>query len=334
MKKKELVGPLLGQILRKVAPKLGATILIEPEWRIVGQITFKNGRRRYFRGSTLDLNPVGASDIAKDKDYAAFFMRQMGYPTVPGKTFFSREHCRAIGSRRGIDAAYRYAAKIGFPVVVKPNSGSQGVGMAKAFTKREFYQAMRFVFARDRVALVQSPLSGRDYRLVVLDRKVISAYERIPLNVVGDGRSTIRQLLTKKQKGFVANGRDTIIRAEDKRIAYNLNRQGLNMRSVLPRGQRVYLLDNANLSSGGDAVDVTETIHPEFKKIATRLTKDMGLRICGVDLMIDGDITERPSTYWILEVNAAPGLDHYVKTGKAQQKIVEEMYLKVLKAMQ
>ena len=183
-------------------------------------------------------------------------MKRMGYPTVPGKTFFSREHCRAIGSRRDIDAAYRYAANIGFPVVVKPNSGSQGVGMAKTYTKREFYQAMRFVFARDRVALVQSPLSGRDYRLVVLDRKVISAYERIPLNVIGDGRSTIRQLLTKKQKGFVASGRDTIIKAEDKRISYNLKRQGLRMRSVLSQGQRVHLLDNANLSSGGDAVDV------------------------------------------------------------------------------
>ena len=334
MKKKELVGPLLGQILCKIAPKIGATIFIEPKWRVVGQITFKNGRRRYFRGSTLDLNPVGASDIAKDKDYAAFFMKRMGYPTVPGKTFFSANHCRAIRSRRNIDAAYRYATRIGFPVVVKPNSGSQGVGVAKVYTKREFYQAIRFVFSRDRVALVQPPLSGRDYRLVVLDRKIISAYERIPLNVVGDGWSTIRQLLAKKQKGFAATGRDTIIRAEDDRIAHNLKRQGLGMRSVLTRGQRIYLLDNANLSSGGDAVDVTGTIHAGFNKIAVRLTRDMGLRICGVDFIVDGDITRRPSTYWILEVNAAPGLDHYVKTGKAQQKIVEDMYLKVFKAMQ
>jgi D-alanine-D-alanine ligase-like ATP-grasp enzyme len=205
--------------------------------------------------------------------------------------------------------------------------------MAKVYAKREFYRAMRFVFARDRVALVQTPLSGRDYRLVVLDRKVISAYERIPLNVVGDGRSTIRRLLAKKQKEFVATGRDTIIRAEDDRIAHNLKRQGLSMRSVLTRGERAYLLDNANLSSGGDAVDVTETIHAGFKKIAGRLTKDMGLRLCGVDLMVDGDITKKPSAYWVLEVNAAPGLDHYVKTGKAQQKIVEDMYRKVLKAM-
>ena len=334
MKKKKSDGPLLGKIFQKLAPKIGAKIVIEPEWKIVGQIIFKNGRNRYFRGSTLDLNPVGASDLAKDKDYANFFMKRMGYPTVPGKTFFSAEHARAMGSRRNIDAAYRYAVKLGFPVIVKPNSGSQGVGVTKAYTKHDFYRAMRFVFARDRVALVQRPVPGKDYRIVVLDEKIISAYERISLNVVGDGRSTVRQLLTQKQGQFVKSGRDTIIRSEDKRIAENLKQQGLTMRSMIAHGERVYLLDNANLSTGGDAVDVTGVIHPEFRKIAIRLTRDMGLRMCGVDLMVDGDITRTPGRYWVLEVNAAPGLDHYVTTGKAQQKIVEDMYLKVLKAME
>ena len=62
--------------------------------------------------------------------------------------------------------------------------------------------------------------------------------------------------------------------------------------------------------------------------------KYMGLCMCGVDLMVGGGITEKPSTYWVLEVNAAPGLDHYVKTGKSQEKIVEDMYLKVLKALE
>jgi D-alanine-D-alanine ligase-like ATP-grasp enzyme len=222
VKRKKLVGPLLEQMFRKIAPKIGARIVIEPEWKVVGQIIFKNGRKRYFRGSTLDLNPVGASDISKDKDYAAFFMKQMGYATVSGKTFFSTEHCKRIGSRRNIDAAYRYAVSIGLPVIVKPNSGSQGVGVAKVSTKKEFYRAMRFVFKRDRVALVQTAVSGKEYRVVVLDKKVISAYQRIPLNIVGDGKSTVRQLLTKKQKQFVASGRDTIIRAEDARIAENL----------------------------------------------------------------------------------------------------------------
>jgi D-alanine-D-alanine ligase-like ATP-grasp enzyme len=280
------------------------------------------------------LNPVGASDVAKDKDYANFFMKRMGYPTVIGRAFFSNEWSRAIHSRRNIDAAYQYATKMGFPVFVKPNSGSQGVDVAKVHTKLGFYRAMHKVFKRDRVALVQTPVLGKDYRIVVLDKKVISAYERVPLNVLGDGHSTMRQLLTKKQRQFAATGRDTIIRAEDKRIAENLKRQGLTMRSVIRRGERIYLLDNANLSTGGDALDVTAMIHPEFKEIAIRLTRDMGLRFCGVDIITPGDITKKPERYWILEVNAAPGLDHYVKTGKTQEKIVEDMYLTVLKAMQ
>lgn len=334
MKKKRAGGPLLGKIFEKLASKIGATVLVEPEWNVVGQITFKSGRRRYFRASTIDLNPVGASDIAKDKDYANFFMKRMGYRTVHGKTFFSDEHCRAIGSRRNIDAGYRYAAKIKFPVIVKPNSGSQGKDVVKVYTKKDFYRAMRAVFRRDRVALVQTPVSGNDYRIVVLDKRVISAYERVPLNVVGDGASTIRRLLDRKQKQFIRTGRDTIIRKEDKRILANLKRQGMTMHSIIPRGIRIFLLDNANLSTGGDAVDVTDIIHPDFKKVAVRLTYDMGLRLCGVDLMVDGNITDKPDRYWILEVNAAPGLDHYVKTGKAQESIVEEMYLDVLKAMQ
>lgn len=119
---------------------------------------------------------------------------------------------------------------------------------------------------------------------------------------------------------------------DDPRIAAKLKRQGLTFRSVPSRGERVFLLDNANLSSGGDARDVTASVNPAFRDLAVCLTRDMNLRLCGVDLMIDGHIQESPipGTYWVLEINAAPGLDHYAKTGKAQQQIVEELYLKVL----
>ena len=328
------ISPLLGRILKKIAPKIGAKVVLEPKWNIVGQIIFKNGRRRYFRYSSLDLNPLGASEVSRDKDYANFFMAQMGYPTVKGQTFFSKQWGEAIGSQKNIDAGYRYARKIGFPVIVKPNSGSQGVGVSKVYNKREFYKAMRYVFARDRVALVQRALLGNDYRVVVLGGKIISAYQRIPLNIIGNGQSTIRQLLIKKQKDFVGASRDTKIKMDDFRILQKLKQQGLGMRSVPGKHQQIFLLDNANLSSGGDAVDVTQSVHPEFKKVAINLTKDMGLRLCGVDLLISGDITNKPNKYWVLETNAAPGLDHYVLTGKRQQKIVEDMYTKVLKAMQ
>jgi len=331
MKKSEHL--VLAGMLQKLGKKIGARVILEPEWKIAGQIIFKGGKKSYFRYNTLDLNPVGASDIAKDKDYATFFMRKMGYPTVRGKSFFSNEWCEAIGSKRNIHAAYRYAQTLGFPLVVKPNSGTQGTDVALVHNKKDFYRALKQIFKHDRVALVQKQVHGRDYRIVVLDKEIISAYERIPLNVVGDGRSTIQQLLARKARAFVASSRDTRINLKDPRMKNKLRQQGLTLLSKPARGEQIFLLDNANLSSGGDAADVTKSIHPEFKKLAVKLTRDMGLRLCGVDLMVHGDIRKPPKKYWVLEVNAAPGLDHYVKTGKAQQKIVENLYLKVLKSL-
>jgi D-alanine-D-alanine ligase-like ATP-grasp enzyme len=334
VEKKEAL--VLAPMLEKLAARIGAQVLVEPEWRIAGQITFKDGRRSYFRYNTLDLNPVGASDIAKDKDYANFFMASMGYPVVPDtKAFYSDRWATAIRMpRRNIDAAFRHAKKIGFPVIVKPNSGSQGSGVAMVHDRREFYRAMRAIFRDDRVALVQRPVSGKDFRLVVLDNRIVSAYQRIPLNVIGDGRSTISQLLGAKQRGFIAAKRDTQIQMADPRLAAKLAHQGLTLRSVPKRGEQIFLLDNANLSTGGDSVDVTNKVHPGFRRLALEITRDMGLRLCGVDLMVNGDIDAAPSTYWVLEINAAPGLDHYVKTGEAQMKVVEDLYLEVLKHLE
>lgn len=334
MKKPAYPGPLVGKIFRKIAPRIGARVIMEREWNIAGQIVYRSGQKRYFRYSSLDLNTLGASEISKDKDYANFFMKRMGYHTVEGRTFFAPKWAEAIGSTRSTDAAYAYAKKLGFPVIVKPNSGSQGKGVTLAYTRRDFYRAIRRVFKLDRIALVQSPAPGRDYRIVVLDNRVISAYERLPLSITGDGTSTVRALLDTKQRQFLGSSRDTRLRPEDPRIKEKLARQRLALESVPRRGQRVVLLDNANLSAGGDAVDVTDTVHPEFRKLAVALTRDMGLRLCGVDLMIDGDIAKPPAEYRVLEINSAPGLDHYVKTGKTQQKIVEDMYLEVLKHME
>ena len=336
MKKNKKESLVIGKMLRKIAPRIGATVVLEPEWNIVGQITFKNGRRSYFRYNTVDLNPVGASDVAKDKDYANFFMKEMGYPIVPGsETFFSDRWAKAIGlPRRNIDAAYRYAQQLGFPVFVKPNSGSQGSGVSLVRNKREFYKATREVFKQDRVLLIQQAVTGKDYRLEVLDKRIISAYQRIPLNVVGNGKSTISQLLKIKQRQFMASSRDTQIKTGDQRITNKLTHQGLSLRSTPARGQKIYLLDNANLSTGGDSVDVTKKVHPAFKKLAVRLTRDMGLRLCGVDLMVDGDISQKPDRFWVLEINAAPGLDHYSRIGKTQEKIVENLYLEVLRHLE
>ncbi len=331
-KRRKKESLILGALLKRLGREIGATVLVEPEWGVVGQITFKNGRKSYFRYNTVDLNPVGASDIAKDKDYAAFFMKKMGYPTPTGRAFYSNDWASAIDSKQNLSAALSYAKKLGYPLIVKPNSGSQGTAVSLVYSEAQLRRALTLVFKNDRVALVQKRVTGRDYRIVVLDGKVISGYERIPLCVTGDGRSSIRQLLSKKQKQFVAEKRDTLIKINDPRIPAKLKLQGSTLKSVPKVGQRVYLLDNANLSTGGDAVDVTDSIHPRFAKIASKLTRDMGLRLCGVDIMT-ADITQKPIRYCVLEINAGPGLDHYVKSGAKQKQLVESMYREVLRSL-
>jgi D-alanine-D-alanine ligase-like ATP-grasp enzyme len=321
-------------ILKRLADRAGVKINIEPRYGYAGQVITKSGAKRYFRGTALDINPLGASDIAKDKDYAAYFLTSMGYPVPEGQAFFSPDWAETIGRRRnGIDAGYAYARKLGFPVIVKPNSLSQGSGVTKVHTKREYYQAVRRICRKDRVFLVQRIITGRDYRVVVLDGKVISAYERLPLSVIGDGRTSVLGLLRAKQRQFQRDGRDTMIKTNDPRITAVLKRLGLTRQSIPTRGRMVTLLDNRNLSTGGDAVDVTRTMHPSFKKLCVKITRDMGLRFCGVDLMVEDTINRPVRSYTVLEINAAPGLDHYASAGSHQQQLVDGLYLKVLKAL-
>jgi D-alanine-D-alanine ligase-like ATP-grasp enzyme len=338
MQKKKLKKEsyLLGGLLEKLAPQIGASVFLEPRWGIAGQITFANGKRSYFRYNSLDLNPVGSSDISRDKGYSNLFMAHMGYPIVPNsKTFFSKRWATAIGAEdQGIDAAYEYAQSIGFPVVVKPNSGSQGTGVAVVDSYDSFYAAMNEIFERDKVALVQSKLTGHDYRLVVLDNEVISAYERFPLHVIGDGTSTIQTLIEAKQETFYHKNRDTRIHIKDRRIVQKLQEKGYTLLSVPEKNEQVDLLDNANLSTGGDSLDVTTIVHPDIANMAITLTKDMGLRLCGVDIISERPINQTPGAYWILEINEAPGLDHYVQSGETERKIAEELYLKVLHSLE
>ncbi|MDQ1422068.1 MAG: hypothetical protein QOJ52_4030 [Acidimicrobiaceae bacterium] len=104
---------------------------------------------------------------------------------------------------------------------------------------------------------------------------------------------------------------------------------------MLEKDRQVFLLDNANLSAGGESRDVTRIIHRDFRKLATDLTRGMGLRLCGVDLLIKGgSIGEPASEFYVLEINSAPGLDHYAKIGREQKRIVENLYLKVIRAME
>ncbi|MEI7709483.1 MAG: cyanophycin synthetase [bacterium] len=311
----------LRKLLQKLAPKVGAKFVIEPEWGIAAQMIYKNGVIRSIIGYLLDLNNTASTAISTDKDHAKFFMKKWGYPVAEGKTVFENSWAAEMHSNRKINYAISYAKSLGYPVIDKPNSKSQGWGVSLVWNKSELVFALKEIFKEDRVAIIEKYLPGRDYRVVVLDGEIISAHERLALSVVGDGKNSIFNLLKQKQNSpsFIRRGID--IDFKDHRMFLKLKRNKLSMKSILKKGEKFYLLDNANLSPGGEAVDAINQIHKEFSKIAINLTRDMGLRFCGVDIMVTkGDISKDPRNpkeceYYIIETNASPGLvGHYAKT--------------------
>lgn len=320
-------------IILRVAKRIGAEVLIEPEFGFVGRITFANGKTTFFRNSNLNINPVGSYEIAKDKGYASFFLAKFGYPVPEGQTFFSEELCRRVVHPRNIDDGFVFAQQLGFPVIIKPNNRSQGLLVTKVYTGEEYYQIARAIFRTESVLLVQRYYQGNDFRIVVLDDGVISAYQRLPLTVIGDGRSTVIDLLQKKQQEYRQIGRDTVIESDDPRILMNLGRQGLRLSSILPNSRKLQLLDNANLSTGGDAIDLTGKVHSEWCYLAVEMTAKMGLRLCGVDILTD-DISAPLSNYVVLEINGTPGFDNYASIGKTQTEIVDSLFEKVLLALE
>lgn len=323
------------EIVCELAPRLGIRVELEPSYRYVGALVLPDGRRRYFRNTHFDVNGQGSAEIANDKAFAAHFMAELGYPVPAGETFYSDAWCRVVGSTRNVEAAQAYARAVGFPVIVKPNSKSLGAGVARVHDRRELARAMQTVFVDtgDRVALVQPIVPGSDYRIVVFDDEVIAAYQRLPLAVVGDGRSTIGELLAGRAAALAAAHRDTRLSVDDRRIAARLVRLGLHARSVPPADERVVLLDNANLSTGGEPVDVTERLHPGYAALAVGVSRDMGLRLTGVDVISEGRIDEPPRRHVILEINPGPGLDHYGAMGPPQRARVTRLYELVLRAL-
>lgn len=322
----------VAKMIQRIARKVGATVNIEPEFGRVGFITFPDGERpAFFRGAHFSINPLGCVEIATDKAYAAHFLRSFGYNTPREQTFFSEDQCKRmrVDHPRNTESACQYASELGFPVIAKPNDLSQGKLVTKVHGEEDLRKTATKIFAETNVMLVQEFVRGADYRVTVLDGDILSAYQRIPLQVTGDGIHSIRALLSRKQVEFMTAGRDTVIDFDDFRIADKLSRQRLDWDSIPANRVVIPLLDNSNLSTGGEAKDVTNNIHSDYKTLAIQLTKQMGLRFCGVDIMTSNITEPLDPSYRIIEINAAPGMDHYALSGLAE---LDALYLKVLRA--
>jgi cyanophycin synthetase len=160
--------------------------------------------------------------------------------------------------------------------------------------------------------IVEEYIRGEDYRFLVINYKLVSVAKRTPALVVGDGKSTIAQLIEEENKnperGVTAEHVLALIKV-DAATKTILREKNLTLESILPAGEVLHVKSTANISAGGTSTDVTDLIHPKNKFLAERVARIFNLDICGVDIM--ATTVEQPLTRGtgaIIEVNAGPGL--------------------------
>jgi cyanophycin synthetase len=280
-------------------------------------------RQRRIQAAELDATSAVSESIAQDKDLTKKLLHAAGVPVPLGQPVDSA------------DEAWAVAETIGLPVVVKPQDGNQGKGVTVNIVDRAHLEGAFAAAAEHGQVLVEKFLPGSDFRLLVVGDRLVAASRRDPPQVTGDGVHTVRQLVdivnADPRRGDGHGTALTKIRFDDIAIA-RLKVQGLQPDSVPANGQRAILRNNANLSTGGTATDVTDDVHPAIAAHAIAAAQMVGLDICGVDLVCETML--KPLEHQqggIVEVNAAPGLRMHLspsfgKPRKVGQAIVDTLY--------
>ena len=321
---------LLMPVLLNAAKKIGMQILVEPTRAMYGVILLDRGKKFYIKDVNFNLNLSVSTSLARNKAATSFFLREFGYQVPEFTMVYSDEKCARIQSNDTLQEGLNYSRRIGFPVILKPNNMSQGSFVFKINNESEYLSFLSEIFKYCDTAQIQRFYSGNDYRIVVLGGKVLSAYQRVPFHVIGDGDSSISELICKKQQSFIKAGRDTKLIDTDTRLAHKLLQQSLSLWSIPAPNERVVLQDISNLSAGGETIELTDKIHASFVELALLIARDMNLTLCGIDI-ITNDITQQnDGQYTVIEVNSAPGLDNYAYEGVEQEVYVESLYREVL----
>ncbi|WP_027245710.1 cyanophycin synthetase [Leisingera daeponensis] len=265
-------------------------------------------------------------EISCDKEDTHNLLNDLGLPVPQQRMVYSaREAARA-------------AARIGFPVVVKPLDANHGRGVSinlnsEAEVEAGFAEAKEH--SRSRAILVESFITGFDHRMLVVNNKLVAVAKRVPGHVVGDGTHTIGELVKiVNQDPRRGIGHEKVLtRLEiDNQANRLMEKAGVTEDSVLPDGEIFYLRSTANLSTGGTAIDLTDVVHPDNRDMAERAIMAVGLDVGGVDFLID-DITKSYKDIGgaIVEVNAAPGFRMHVapSEGKARDvagKVIDMLF--------
>lgn len=273
--------------------------------RAMIQLGFGVHQKR-LQATLSDYSGILGVELACDKEGTKQILRDAGVP-VP--------HGTVINYLDELEGAIEEVG--GYPIVIKPLDGNHGRGITidiKTWDEAEkAYDVAREI---SRGVIVERYYRGSDHRVLVINGKLVAVAERVPAHVVGNGNSTIQELIEETNRDpNRGEGHDNVLTkiTVDRNSMTLLQRQGYTLDTVLPAGAMCYLRATANLSTGGIAVDRTDDIHPENIWLAQRVSKIIGLDIIGLDI-VTPDITKplREVDGVIVEVNAAPGFRMHV----------------------
>lgn len=301
-------GPTVYALLRTARDKGIPTFYLWDE----GLVQYGYGKHQV-RGiaTTFDVDSHLDSDFTTRKDDCKSFLRELGFPVPKGDVVTS------------LDEALSAAERIGYPVAVKPVDGHKGIGVTadvqdEAELEEAYDRAVRAVPEDSAVRIiVETSLAGKDYRLLCVNGRFVAATERCPAYVVGDGHSTIDELISRENRSSARSDTPTSPLGKvkvDEAMERYLQEQGLSLESVVERNQMVYLRKVANLSSGGLSIDATRLVHPDNIILSQDVAQHFRLTCLGIDV-ITRDLAEswKTGSFGIIEINAAPGIFMHLK---------------------
>lgn len=297
LRESERLGPSTGSIVEEAVSRripwirLGKNSLV--------QLGYGINQQRFQATITGNTSSI-AVDIACNKELTKKMLEDAAIPVPSGSLVVDEE---------GLDYAIR---KIGYPIVIKPLDGNHGKGASINVNDYEMAViGLEYAQQYSRKVIVEKYITGFDFRVLVINHKMVAAARRVPAHVVGDGELNIQELIDKEntdpRRGY---GHENVLTEidVDKDTNELLEKLTYTLETVPQKGEIVYLKSTANLSTGGTSIDVTDMIHPENIQMAERVSRIIGLDVCGIDIMAE-NLTQplKESGGAILEVNAAPG---------------------------
>lgn len=279
--------------------------------------------QQYFSSTIVEDTSCISVDMSCDKALTKFLLNEVAIPVPIGAICYSEEEAVAL------------CQKIGYPIVMKPKSGNHGklvfIDIKDEYTLRE---AFRKVISFDKQVLIEKLVTGKDFRLLVVNGKFIAASERVKAHVIGDGKNSIQKLIeitnSDEERGDEHEKPLTKIKIDDD-TKMLLTKQNVQLTFVPSKGQVIWLKGAANLSTGGIAIDCTDLVHIKNREYAVKAANCLGLHIAGIDI-VASDISKPINGGFgaIVEVNAAPGLRMHIYPSYGKSRDVVSPILDML----